>query len=81
MGRFIKNLIPKIESFGGPPPSIGWWPATIHGIRGPIRWWNGEHWSACAFKGESMEHVLKMAKTQADSTTAEFIKWSHPWWK
>ena len=30
----------------GPPPSIGWWPASRTGTRGFYRWWDGKQWSA-----------------------------------
>jgi hypothetical protein len=29
----------------GPPPSIGWWPASIYGQPTVVRWWNGQCWS------------------------------------
>jgi hypothetical protein len=29
----------------GPPPSIGWWPASHHEDDSILRWWNGEYWS------------------------------------
>lgn len=29
----------------GPPPSVGWWPATRHRSRMILRWWNGSAWS------------------------------------
>jgi hypothetical protein len=32
----------------GPPPSIGWWPASRVGVRGFYRWWDGTQWSAPA---------------------------------
>jgi hypothetical protein len=28
-----------------PPPSIGWWPASVCEDDYVIRWWNGKHWS------------------------------------
>lgn len=29
----------------GPPPSIGWWPASVSRSSNVYRWWNGEYWS------------------------------------
>jgi hypothetical protein len=29
----------------GPPPSIGWWPASYYRSHHDIRWWNGRYWS------------------------------------
>lgn len=81
MGKNKREFIPDKELFSGSPPSIGWWPATIHGFRGPIRWWNGYWWSACAFKGDTMNQVIRMANTRADNATEDLIQWAHPWWK
>jgi hypothetical protein len=75
-----REFFTKQELFSGPPPSIGWWPATIHGLISPIRWWNGENWSACAFKDDHMKQVIRMAATPADPITAKDIKWAQPWW-
>jgi hypothetical protein len=30
----------------GPPPSIGWWPASYNKTRGVYRWWDGYNWSS-----------------------------------
>ena len=32
----------------GPPPSIGWWPASTERNDGIVRWWNGSVWSGAA---------------------------------
>lgn len=29
----------------GPPPSIGWWPASYQRRPEVLRWWNGKEWS------------------------------------
>jgi len=29
----------------GPPPSVGWWPASTMENESVIRWWNGTYWS------------------------------------
>jgi hypothetical protein len=29
----------------GPPPSVGWWPASIFENSEVLRWWNGQGWS------------------------------------
>lgn len=31
--------------FSGPPPSVGWWPASRTESPNELRWWNGSHWS------------------------------------
>ncbi len=32
----------------GPPPSVGWWPASTCKDVNDLRWWNGEWWSHLA---------------------------------
>lgn len=39
------NTESKSEWHSGPPPSIGWWPASIFKLETILRWWNGKHWS------------------------------------
>jgi hypothetical protein len=34
----------------GPPPSIGWWPASMNRDPEVLRWWNGKWWSAPAYQ-------------------------------
>lgn len=29
----------------GPPPSLGWWPASDRRNAFALRWWNGKNWS------------------------------------
>ena len=40
----------------GPPPSVGWWPASRHKMK-VYRWWNGEYWSAGATSEVSAERA------------------------
>lgn len=28
----------------GPPPSVGWWPASKRGDPTVLRWWGGSNW-------------------------------------
>lgn len=34
----------------GPPPSLGWWPASYGQRDGVYRWWDGKCWSEPALK-------------------------------
>ena len=47
----------------GPPPSIGWWPASVRRNRTFVRWWNGQQWSAPAW--------AELTAAQAASRAAE----------
>ena len=49
----------------GPPPSIGWWPASRIGVRGFYRWWDGTHWSAPVTRHAEAAHVERSARSVA----------------
>jgi hypothetical protein len=38
----------KTKWFSGPPPSVGWWPASYSKYSRIYRWWDGRVWSAPA---------------------------------
>lgn len=62
----------------GPPPEIGWWPASIAQDPGCIRWWNGYRWSLPAFVRDSANTAAKMAAKRSDIQA--FIQWTDRWW-
>lgn len=37
----------------GPPPSVGWWPASTKRSVEVLRWWDGEQWSWAAHRYQS----------------------------
>jgi hypothetical protein len=49
----------------GPPPSIGWWPASERRNTDAHRWWNGKVWSEVAFPEDSAKDAAKSAKQKA----------------
>ena len=63
---------PKWHS--GPPPSIGWWPASYSRNTNVIRWWNGKWWSVCHVKSSAI--VIEKSDFQNE------IKWTErpDWW-
>lgn len=58
----------------GPPPSLGWWPASVRHSASIYRWWDGECWSMPATSGMDSETAALMAKEPA--TSAHPIKWT-----
>lgn len=46
----------------GPPPSLGWWPASFKKDLNMLRWWDGECWSIYAWRGATLERVLLAPK-------------------
>jgi len=57
----------------GPPPSIGWWPASHSQIPFTLRWWDGNAWSIPCWdyltKEEAAEHA-------ANKSFWQDIKWA-----
>jgi len=46
----------------GPPPSIGWWPASYFRDPDAHRYYNGEWWSVAAWPDFSAEEVARAAR-------------------
>lgn len=61
----------------GPPPEIGWWPASISGSPERIRWWDGKCWSVSITPQTSAVTAGKMAKQHSVLTG---ISWTDRWW-
>jgi hypothetical protein len=61
----------------GPPPSIGWWPASVSGDPDATRWWDGKRWSEVAFDGYSAAEVETTAKTPVGWIKQPYIQWQH----
>ena len=63
----------------GPPPSIGWWPASRFEDVEVLRWWNGGNWSFhCTPNCNEIEasHRTNLCAVQ----TQQMIKWTDRWW-
>ena len=62
----------------GPPPSVGWWPASMWNYPDILRYWNGRNWSI----GVSMARSASCAGEQSKDGTqnSRKIKWTDRWW-
>jgi hypothetical protein len=58
----------------GPPPSIGWWPASSCMAKDALRWWDGMYWSCVAFIDDSDEEAARYAGRRSRYQTRQ-IKW------
>ncbi len=56
----------------GPPPSLGWWPASDRRTLHVLRWWNGENWSAACDVCRSPQAALMKANTPASGGEIEW---------
>lgn len=57
----------------GPPPSIGWWPASTTRDPNCLRWWNGDWWSLPAYISWIASEAAEAA---ALKTTTDEIEWT-----
>ena len=63
----------------GPPPEIGWWPASVFQDKEVIRWWDGQYWSAPALKEMKAKTAASLAQIKHPSLS-KHIKWTDRWW-
>ena len=60
----------------GPPPSVGWWPASSIRWEQPMRWWNGEIWSRPAYVRHNKMQAADIADQPAICEQSQ-IEWQH----
>ena len=65
----------------GPPPSVGWWPASGRQDPTAIRWWDGGVWSLEARPSYCAEDAAFFATKKAGITFQDHIKWTERWWE
>ena len=63
----------------GPPPDIGWWPASL--MRDPkrLRYWDGKGWSVFVEHTSTAEEASQRAAT-VWSVGADSMVWTDRWW-
>ncbi len=59
----------------GPPPSIGWWPASYDEDSDCLRWWDGTYWSVAAYKDTLVDDIAWCAEQKAGLQW--HIQWKH----
>ena len=64
----------------GPPPEIGWWPASVSGDRKSIRWYDGNEWSDVAYPRDSASQAAECADRRIPFYAQKLIKWTDRWW-
>ena len=58
----------------GPPPSIGWWPASTCRNQESLRWWDGEQWSWPMKATSSAQEAAGWAEIKSEFQ--EDIEWT-----
>ena len=64
----------------GPPPEIGWWPASIWQDTTILRWWDGVSWSFPARDHFDSEKAASYARVVEYRGTYCSIRWTDRWW-
>ena len=70
------SCVPDGVWHSGPPPSIGWWPASVGEDFDCLRWWNGKQWSMAVYAGASPEMLNLLAACPAQ-THPFVIRWAY----
>lgn len=79
MAKYIKPPERPVGKWRkGPPPSIGWWPASVSNDPQCLRWWDGKNWSDGAYPHMDAETAALAA--QSIDRRMRSIRWCDPWW-
>lgn len=60
----------------GPPPSIGWWPASAMRDSTAYRWWDGTTWSLPARSWHDIETVERLSNYAVVLRASKQIEWT-----
>ena len=60
----------------GPPPSVGWWPASTSRNANCLRWWDGLQWSFPAHVKWTAEVAAKEASQPTEQQLQDEIEWT-----
>jgi hypothetical protein len=69
----------ECEWRSGPPPEIGWWPASMTCDPDCIRFWNGWRWSLFCTSADDISEARRSARKRAPYHNDE-IRWTDRWW-
>ena len=69
----------KRQWHSGPPPSVGWWPASIVENPKTIRWWDGDVWSIAI--NPSCDAKIAARYAAIRNLHQAQIKWTERWWE
>lgn len=76
-----KYIEPKVLSGWrkGPPPCVGWWPASVLRNTQALRWWDGKQWSWAADHGDNAKQAASMSRLRDNRQV--HIEWCDRWWE
>jgi len=62
----------------GPPPSVGWWPASKYRDSQALRFYDGRWWSESLYKCDSLSMVALLGNRVDQDQNS--IMWTERWW-
>ncbi len=63
----------------GPPPGIGWWPASVNRWEDMIRWWDGKVWSEAITSTYTSEEAGAAASKIGEQRGIEWTERPKSW--
>ena len=63
----------------GPPPDIGWWPASSFRSIFLLRYWDGHNWSVVV-SADKGQNVAANAARKIEVYNQRQIEWADRWW-
>lgn len=67
----------KVQWFSGPPPAVGWWPASTLRLLDAYRWFDGKDWSCVVFRDWDSSIAERGALLVEVEVINQKIKWRH----
>lgn len=64
----------SVQWFSGPPPAVGWWPASKLKTDGFYRWWDGSYWSYIAIYSDTKAQASRIAEIK---DSHQYFFWRH----
>lgn len=61
----------------GPPPSLGWWIASLFQDPECVRWWNGAAWSETTRRDAGAQRAGEIALETDHPMNQPQIEWKH----
>jgi hypothetical protein len=71
----------SVAWYSGPPPEIGWWPASYSRNISIIRYWDGKIWSKPVGMRLDKYDAGYLATQKQDPEWLAKTVWTHRWWE
>lgn len=77
-----KFTVPDTNKWrSGPPPAIGWWPASKIEDFTRLRWWDGVGWSQAVHASQAASEIPWPRIGVRYAGNQEQVYWTDRWWE